>query len=99
MDLKDNITGYMGIQPYTTNLQQKEESFLYQLKFTLGFVDNICLSIYRSPDPSGISIIKFGSYDKHGIKDYKTPTVLKTQGIEGWILEASWGMADSDYIF
>ena len=101
VDLKNGVTGYLGIQPYTVNLQQKFYSFLYQLKYTVGYVDHLCISFYKTPNADGLSLLKFGSYDKNGLKDsdINNLKIFKTTGLEGWILETKNAKIGNEEIF
>lgn len=89
MDLADGITGYLGLQPYTFLSSQKSKSFLWQLKNSIGFVDHLCVAFYLSPKKDGLSVVKFGSYDKHGMSDPEQLKIFKTIGLDGWEVPAT----------
>jgi len=46
IDLNNGVTGYMGLQPYTSSLVDAKLSFLYELKYKLKMLDNIVVSFY-----------------------------------------------------
>lgn len=48
-----------------------------------------------------MSLVKFGSYDKNGLKDSDTTKlkIFKTVGLEGWILQSSSAKIGSEVIF
>ena len=78
--------GYMGIGPYTANLEDKRLSFLWQLKDS-GFVDHIVVSIYMKNYQE--SIIKFGSYDKNALADPDEMVVFQTPTSYAWSLRVT----------
>jgi len=46
IDLNNGVTGYMGLQPYTSSLINAKLSFLYELKYKLKLIDNVVISFY-----------------------------------------------------
>jgi hypothetical protein len=77
--------GYLGIEPYTANLDRKEQNFMYQLKAS-GKISHITASFYIRAAAGNSSIIKFGSYDEQGIAPGMAMATYKTKSISSWNL-------------
>jgi hypothetical protein len=58
--------GFIGIQPYTADLDNKEKNFMWQLK-NHKMIDHITTSVYLKESIGNSSSIKFGSMDEEGI--------------------------------
>jgi len=70
--------GFIGLAPYTS-IQEKELSFLYQLKKN-NYIDHPSFSIYtRENSRDNKSLIKFGGYDEEGLKANTHLTILRTE--------------------
>lgn len=64
--------GFIGIAPYTADLPNKKQNFLYQLK-DQGILDHITVSFFiKTARGDYASAIKFGSYDHSGIDPGQT---------------------------
>ena len=57
-------TGFLGIQPWSADPNNKDKSFLWNLK-SLGLIDHEVVSLYVTEEKD--SVIKFGSYDKKAL--------------------------------
>ena len=82
--------GYLGLAPFTANIKQKDFNFLYQLKYTLKVIDYMSFSIYTKPDDPTVSTIKFGGYDKGGLKENTALTVLRTISEQTWAVKGQY---------
>lgn len=57
-------SGFIGLEPYTRDMNAKSKNFMYQLKERNLISQNV-VSIYTANSPSGnSSIVKFGGWDK-----------------------------------
>ena len=73
--------------PYTST-QEKELSFLFQLK-NQGIIDHPSFSIYARENPGDTkSVIKFGGYDEEGLKANTKLTILRTEDNRQWGINA-----------
>lgn len=58
-------SGYLGLAPFTNNPNFKTDNLMYQLKDNGFLTHNVVSFYFRGVD----SIVKFGNYDKEGLKD------------------------------
>ena len=80
--------GYIGIAPYSYNLDNRHQNFLWQLKKDKK-IDHMIVSFYVKMEAGNSSIIKFGSYDKLALKEGCALEMFKTQTVKSWDLRAT----------
>jgi hypothetical protein len=82
-----DFSGYLGIGPWTANVKDKEQNFLYQLK-KAGVIDNMTVAVRTNMQDKDdtYSTIKFGSYDKTNVYSERELNMLKTADINTWDL-------------
>ena len=76
----ESISGILGLAP-PKNSKEKINNFLYQLH-KKGLIDHLTFAIYLQSESKGKSNIKFGSYDKEGLKG--DLTMLRTKNTTTW---------------
>ena len=90
MKFKSKFNGFVGIMPYTSTTENRfEESFLYNLKKD-GIVDHLIVSVYVNSE-TGKSMVLFGNWDKHAMKndEHNTPLLkfISAPSIKDWSLQ------------
>ena len=81
--LSSHWGGFVGIAPYTSEPDQKERNFMYQLRST-GKIDHNTVSFYIDLRNTIASSIKFGSYDASGIASGASMALYKTADKTRW---------------
>ena len=86
------MKGFLGIQPYTANLQNKQRSFLWRLKED-GVIEHLVIAFYVRQGGGNKSFIKFGSHDPSGMmpglfSSGKLMQMIKTKNSKTWHLDA-----------
>ena len=76
--------GFLGLAPYTADLEDKERNFLYQLK-TNNLISKTMFSIYLTTKSGNHTHIKFGGYDEEAYTG--DITFIKTRSTESWQLQ------------
>lgn len=61
--MQDKYDGFLGFQPYTADIERKEQNFMWQLKNS-NKIDHLTASFYIRAANGNSSIIKFGSFDE-----------------------------------
>lgn len=82
-----SYSGFIGIMPWTHKASDKESNFLYTL-YKRGNIDHMTMAIYVSDDGENSSI-KFGSYDKIGVKPDSELYWVRTESKESWDLNSN----------
>jgi len=100
LNFNSPFSGFLGIAPYTAlNPDQRDRSVLWQLKSN-GYIDHSTVALYASHREDDLSLIKFGSYDKLGMKDNGYGLrVFKTIDTKSWKLKATYGSMTGREIF
>jgi hypothetical protein len=76
--------GFLGLAPYTADLEDKERNFLYQLK-TNNLISKTMFSIYLTTKSGNHTHIKFGGYDEEAFTG--DIQFIKTRSTESWQLQ------------
>jgi len=79
----EQYSGYLGLAPYSFQPSENGTNFLYQLKNS-GLLTHNVVSFYFQKAAG--SLIKFGSYDKAGLKDPSKFYVFKTETPDNWAI-------------
>ena len=66
-DFYSDLDGYIGLAP-PRDPTERERSFLFNA-WRDGLIEHMVFALYTSLKPEIPSTLKFGSYDKSGIKD------------------------------
>lgn len=82
----NTFSGYLGLGPYSSDSQIKDENIIYHLKKN-GVIDHAIFSLYLLKN--GRSSIKFGGYDRDALYDYKDFNVFKTVDRHSWKIPAA----------
>ena len=69
--------GFIGLAPYTRNLDHKDLNFMWQLK-NHSMIDHNIVSFYMKEESGNVSSIKFGSYDEESVADGQKMALYKT---------------------
>lgn len=89
---ENNANGYIGLAPYTFNIEHKEFNFLWQLKHN-GYIDDIVFAIFTDLDKTEGDIrpkshLSLGAYDSsnYTLKDGQSMKWITSKDLNSWAI-------------
>ena len=79
----------MGIKPwFVLSETERSENFLYRLKADHG-VENAVIGLYVDNRIGNSSVVKFGGWDRIGVKDRADPDFFRCPTVGSWYLQTT----------